>query len=314
MTTLTSHPHDRPATLLQRLQIPFQERESRHAVIGATACLACLAIMYASNLRHFVYTWSTDENYSHGFLVPLLSLYFAREALGRGPVTRRGGMAIGSVCLLVSVLLRLATVFVPVGIVGDAGFLIGLAGICAVIAGRDALFRLSFAIAFLAFMVPLPVALYSILASPLQRIVTQLGATLLTFLGIPVLCEGNMMTLPGGARMFVAEACSGMRQLTGFLALTTAVAYLSSRPAWYRAFVVASSIPIAMTANVLRVALTGWIMDRLDPRYASGQFHTIEGLLMMAVGLGLLALECAGLEILFSPSKAGSTQREEATL
>ena len=113
-----------------------------------------------------------------------------------------------------------------------------------------------------------------------------------------------MMTLPGGVRMFVAEACSGMRQLTGFLALTTAVAYLSGRPAWYRAIVIASSIPIAMTANVLRVALTGWIMYRLSPEYASGQFHTIEGLLMMAVGLGLLALECAGLEILFPATKS----------
>ena len=43
------------------------------------------------------------------------------------------------------------------------------------------------------------------------------------------------MTLPGGVQMFVAEACSGMRQMTGFLALTAAVAYLTTRPGWYRA-------------------------------------------------------------------------------
>ena len=287
--------------------------DRRDATIGAVACLAILGFMYLSNLRHFVDTWSTDENYSHGFLVPLLSLYFAREAMKRGPVIRRKGEVIGVAFLTLSVLLRLATIVVPVGIVGDAGFLIGLAGICSLIAGRDALVRFGFAIAFLAFMVPLPVALYTTLASPLQRIVSQLGASLLTTIGIPVLCEGNMMTLPGGARMFVAEACSGMRQLTGFLALTTAVAYLSQRPAWYRTILIMSSIPIAMTANVLRVTLTGCIMHLLDPKYASGQFHTIEGLLMMAVGLGLLALECSVLQMLMAPPRIAMSPEPAAS-
>src|SRR5205823_5933988 len=120
-------------------------------------------------------------------------------------------------------------------------------------------------------------ALYTAIASPLQLLVSRIASDLLNAVGIPVLCEGNLMTLPGGVHMFVAEACSGMRQLTGFLALTTAVAYLAGRPAWYRLVVVASSIPIAMTANIIRVVLTGVIMDRIDPRFASGTYHTAEG-------------------------------------
>jgi exosortase len=266
--------------------------------LGILGCSAALAVMYAANLRHFVFTWSSDENYSHGFLVPLLALYFGREARKRGPLREVGGQWIGMTLLVASVLARLATILVPVGMVGDVGFLLGIAGICGLLAGRDALRRYAFAIAFLLFMIPLPVALYTTLANPLQRIVSGLGASILTAMGIPVLCEGNLMTLPGDVRMFVAEACSGMRQLTGFLALTTAVAYLSRRPAWQRAILVASSIPIAMTANVLRVTLTGLIMFYLDPKYASGKFHTVEGLLMMAVGLGLLGLECSALTVL----------------
>ncbi|MDB5351169.1 MAG: eight transrane protein EpsH, putative exosortase [Planctomycetota bacterium] len=314
----------RPDSVLSEWQRLVSDSESRLALLGASLCGILLGLMYASNLMHFVQTWSTDENYSHGFLVPLLGLYFAREAMREGPLDRRGGQALGVGLLVVSVLARLATVLVPVGIVGDVGFLIGIAGICALMAGRDALKRYGFAIGFLIFMVPLPVALYSALASPLQMIVSRLGSSLLNVIGIPVLCEGNMMTLPGNVRMFVAEACSGMRQLTGFLALTTAVAYLSTRPGggssgggalagaaakgarnpypfWYRAALVVSSVPIAMTANVLRVTLTGVIMYHLDPSYASGKFHTLEGLLMMAVGLGLLGLECAALKTLTMP-------------
>ena len=280
--------------------------ERRSQLLGAALLSGLLGVLYAANLRHFVYTWSSDDNYTHGFLVPLLSLYFAREAARRGPIASGGGTVLGILLLTASILARLATVVVPVGLVGDLGFVLGVAGICALIAGRNALVRYGFAIGFLVFMLPLPVALYSTLASPLQLNVSHMGSVILNALGIPVLCEGNMMTLPGGTKMFVAEACSGMRQLTGFLALTTAVAYLSARPIWYRAVLVASSVPIAMTANVLRVTLTGVIMHRLDPRYASGNFHTVEGLLMMAVGLGLLGLECWALNAVCARSEVAA--------
>ena len=69
--------------------------------------------------------------------------------------------------------------------------------------------------------------------------------------GVPVLCEGNKMTLPGGLQMFVAEACNGMRQLNGFLALTTAMAYVTRQAVWYRIVIVISALPIALSANWL---------------------------------------------------------------
>jgi exosortase len=137
-------------------------------------------------------------------------------------------------------------------------------------------------------MVPLPVALYSRIASPLQLLASHLASMLMNIVGTPVLCEGNRLTLPGGTQMFVAEACSGMRQMTGFLALTTAVAYLNRRPAWYRVVLIFSAIPIALAANVARIVLTGYIMHFISPGYAFGTYHMIEGLLMM--GFSLLAL------------------------
>ncbi len=290
-TTAALAPESAPTTAS-----PASEARARLDPWGLAGSLGLLGLLYAANLRQFVNTWSTDANYSHGFLVPALAAYFAREASKQGPVPIRGGAAWGVSLILASILAHLATILVPVGIVGDLGFLLGLAGVVSLLLGGEALKRYRFPLAFLVFMVPLPVALYATLASPLQRLVSQFGAALLNGVGIPVLCEGNMMTLPGDVHMFVAEACSGMRQMTGFLALTTAVAYLSGRPAWYRAVLVLSSVPIAMTANVLRVMLTGVIMYHFDPKYASGEFHTFEGLLMMGVGLGLLALECAVLK------------------
>jgi exosortase len=163
--------------------------------------------------------------------------------------------------------------------------------------GRAALARYWFAFFFLVFMVPLPIALYSKIASPLQLLASKVASTVMNATGVPVLCEGNHMTLPGGVQMFVAEACSGMRQLTGFLALTAAVAYLAERPAWYRAIVVLAALPVALTANVARVVLTGYIMHFFNRDYASGAYHTLEGLLMMGLGLLLLNAVCMFLNL-----------------
>jgi exosortase len=264
----------------------------RGSWIGAVLCLGLFAGLFWANLLHFNWVWTTDENYSHGFLVPLISLYFANQVARRGAVPVTGGTSVGISLLLISLAGRLATIPVPIFFLADLSLLIGLAGLFALLCGTAALKRYWFAFFFLIFMVPLPYALYSKIASPLQLLASRVASTVMNASGVPVLCEGNKMTLPGGVQMFVAEACSGMRQMTGFLALTTAVAYLSTRPIWYRVVIILSALPIAMTANIARVLLTGYIMHFVDPQFALGAYHTLEGLLMMGLGLLLLNFEC----------------------
>ena len=297
--------------LLEVLSAAWRDPARKSQVLGGAASLMLLVVCFWSTLRDLVTTWSTDDNYSHGFLVPLLSLYFANEAARRGPVPLRGGQVLGTVLIAVALLGKLATILVPIGIVGGLSFLVGLTGVVAVCGGREAVKRYGFALAFLVFMMPLPIALYTMIASPLQMMVSKVSAVFMNLVGIPVLRQGNMMTLPGNVHMFVAEACSGMRQLTGFLALATAVAFLTSRPWWYRAMLVAASLPIAMTANVIRVVVTGFIMYRFDPSYASGSFHAVEGLVMMGLGLLMLGGFCSLLSWAF-PEGAGRGQVVEA--
>lgn len=281
------------ASLLHRVVAAFRGPDRWTAIVGA-ACVAALCWLYAPALVHLVWTWSKDENYGHGFLVPFLSFYFASEAFRRGPIPPSTRFdALSFVLILASIVGRLLTTLVPIGIIGDLSFILGLAGIVGLVAGRAALSRFRFALAFLIFMIPLPIALYTLIASPLQRIVSLIASGLLTAIGIPVLCQGNMMTLPGDVHLFVAEACSGMRQLTGFLALATAVAWLSPRPVWYRWTLVISSVPIALIANIMRVTLTAWMAYSVNEDLAGGWFHTVEGLLMMGVGLAMIAAECA---------------------
>jgi exosortase len=268
------------------------DSQLRGPCAGAVLCLGLFIVLFWANLGHFYHAWTVDENYSHGFLVPLISLYFANQVARRGVVPLDGGTTVGVLLLAISLTGRLATIPVPIFFLADISLLIGLAGLFALLFGAEALKRYWFAFFFLVFMIPLPVALYSKIASPLQLLASRVASTVMNASGVPVLCEGNRITLPGGVQMFVAEACSGMRQMTGFLALTTGVAYLSTRPIWYRLVIILSALPIAMTANIARVLLTGYIMHFLNPQFAVGTYHTIEGLLMMGFGLLLLNSEC----------------------
>ena len=294
-STRRREPEAKAGSILQMLLETSKSADGLGKMIGAAFCLAMLAGVFWTTLVHFVQVWSTDDNYSHGFLVPLISLYFADVAMRKGPIARSGGLGLGLFLLCFGILTKLATIAVPIGIFGDLAFLAALAGVCSLLLGASGLKRFSFAIGFLIFMIPLPVALYTAVANPLQLMVSHVSSNLLNGFGIPVLREGNSMTLPGGVKMFVAEACSGLRQLTGFLALTTATAHLSSRPVWQKLIMLSSAIPVAMFANIVRVLCTGLIMHWINPQYASGSYHTLEGLLMMGLGLAILGLESSAL-------------------
>ena len=268
------------------------ESKRRYLFIFILIYLCVFAYIFGDTFRHFYYVWTTDENYSHGFLVPLISLYFANRLAVNGSIPIRRGVWIGTLLLVLSLAVRLFTIPMPIPFLTDVALLIGLAGLFTLIMGAAALKHYWFAFFFLIFMIPLPIALYSNIASPLQLFASYVASALMNASGVPVLCEGNRMTLPGGLQMFVAEACSGMRQLTGFLALTAAVAYWTKRRAWYRAMIVLSALPTALSANIGRVMLTGYIMHFVNPQFAVGTYHTAEGLLMMAVGLLMLQAEC----------------------
>jgi exosortase len=293
-------------TLLAVFSQAVRNPAQRVTVIGGLICLTLYSIVFQDNLEHFYYAWTSDDNYSHGFLVPLLSLYFASQIVRRGPVEIQSGVLLGGILLGLALLVRLITIPLPIPFLGDLALLGGLAGMFTLILGIKALSRYWFVFFFLVFMVPLPIAMYSRIASPLQLLASRVASTVMSATGVPVLCEGNRMTLPGGVQMFVAEACSGMRQMTGFLALTAAVAYLTARPGWYRTIVVLAALPVALTANVARVVLTGYIMHFVNREYASGTYHTLEGILMMAFGLLLLNTVCSVLnQFCPSPSYRG---------
>jgi len=169
-------------------------------------------------------------------------------------------------------------------------FIVAIAGIVVLVGGPEALRWAWPAIGFLTFMLPLPYMVERKLGGELQSVATDASTFLLQLSGLPAVAEGNVI-LVDDLRLGVAEACSGLSMLLIFVALGVAFAAVVKRPLLDRAILVASSIPIALLANIVRITVTGALHVWVGSRIANLVFHDLAGWLMMPLALGLLWLE-----------------------
>jgi len=243
--------------------------------------------LYWPVLKALAVQWYDDPDYSHGFLVPLISAYFVwerREKLLALPVVPSlwgiGVLGFGLIMLLIgSVGVELYT--------QRTSLIMVLAGLVLLVLGREFLRVLVFPFVFLLFMVPLPAIVVNAVSFPLQMFAAKTAAFCLFNLGIPVLREGNVIML-ASTTLEVAEACSGIRSLQALLALGTVYAYFTQTVMWKRWALVLLSIPIAIAANAFRVSGTGVLAHYFGIEAAEGFYHTFSGWLIFVVAFALL--------------------------
>jgi exosortase D (VPLPA-CTERM-specific) len=251
-----------------------------------------------------VQQWAADGDYTHGFLILPLALYFVwndREGLARLPI-RSSWLGAG--------LLVLGLAMLVVGTVGAelflqrSSFVVVVAGLVWMLLGWEWLRALAFPIAFLLFMVPLPAIVMNAVAFPLQLFAAQTATFCLQAVGIPVLREGNVIAL-ADTTLEVAEACSGIRSLQALLALGAVYGYFTQRSTWKRWALLLVSIPIAIAANALRVSGTGFLAHYFGSEVAQGFYHSFAGWIVFVVAF-LMLLGCgAVLARIADPSGQG---------
>jgi len=259
-----------------------------HLVLAVLA----IGVAYASIVPGMVMDWYHDENYSHGFLVPLISGYFLWEKWPELKTARLQPSNAGLVVVVGSLLLLL------LGFVGREFFTMRsslvflLAGIILFWCGREVLRLTALPIAFLLFMVPLPYIVYDAMAFPLKLLVAKYSVLALKVMGITVLREGNIIMFPQTV-LEVADACSGLRSLMSLLALAVAVAFMTLKSPGKRLILIISALPIALVTNMFRVIATGVLAQYYGAGAAEGFFHEFAGLAVFAVAMVLLLAESA---------------------
>lgn len=182
-----------------------------------------------------------------------------------------------------------------------------LAGISLVFGGRQAI-RWSWpAIAFLAFMIPLPGFISGILSHPLQRVATISSVYVLQTIGISAIDQGNVIWLTEG-KIGVVEACNGLRMMVVFFAITVGAASVMKCPNWEKLLIAVSAVVIGMISNVTRIAATGIAFETGGQELADMIFHDLAGWLMMPLAMLLLFAELFILSRLFIEAPQGPLQ------
>ena len=251
------------------------------------AFAAALAWLYASVLRHLVGQWAHDPNYSHGFFVPLFSLFVIwseRDKLRKLPVEPS---ATGLLVVFFGVVVLAAGTLGAELFLSRFSLLLTIAGLVVVTFGWNFMRAIFFPWIFLLFMIPIPAIILNQITFPLQLLASKAAALTLPLMGVPVLREGNIIQLPAMA-LEVAEACSGIRSLMSLATLAIIYGYLLEPRTSIRMILAFASIPIAVLANSLRIIGTGLLVQYWDPDKAQGFFHEFSGWVIFVVSLIML--------------------------
>lgn len=267
----------------------LQRREvALPVVIGAVA----FGVLFAEPTVLLGRDWWNNPDAGHGLLLFPVSLWLAWKA---GIVdTPTPARAMGFATIVAAVLLRWTSGLAAELFTMRASMWGALVGIILFTAGWRQLRHWWLPLTLLLLSIPLPGVITNTLAIPLQFQASEFGTRLIEWRDIPVRQSGNVILIPG-QRLFVAEACSGLRSLTALIALGVMMGgmYLRTVPA--RLLLIVLAIPIAIVVNSVRIFLTAFLMYFVDPSLGRGFMHTSEGWALFVGALGLVAAVAAAL-------------------
>jgi len=265
------------------------------------AGLTIAIIAYWSGLAEAVSRWNSQEEYSHGFLIPLVTLYILWEKrhiinAAKGPPLWTGvWLILAAIGLFIIGEISALYLFI------QYSFVMVLIGLSMITVGRATRYTLA-PILILLFAIPLPYVIEVLLTAKLQLFSSWLGVQFIRLFQIPVFLEGNIIDL-GVYQLQVVEACSGLRYLFPLMSLGFIAAYFYQAPFWKRAVVFLATIPITILMNSFRIGVIGVLVDNWGISMAEGFLHDFEGWIIFMACAVILILLIFLLEV-FSKRKA----------
>ncbi|MFA5099977.1 MAG: exosortase/archaeosortase family protein [Candidatus Omnitrophota bacterium] len=238
---------------------------------------------------------AADSYYSHGFLVPLISLFIVwrmrcqLQAIKIAPDNR--GWWLFGLGIAAHMLSSLWQVYFTSGF----SLLFVIAGLVLIFGGKAFLRALRFPILFLISMLPLPMAVIAEMSFRLKLIAAQMAAFAVNHIGMAAVREGSVIKT-AHSYLVVEDPCSGIRSLIALISLGALMAYFSKLPRVKKMIVFASSLPIAIFANVLRIIVLTLASEMYGSEFATGAFHDAMGFAVFAISFFSLVLVSKSLE------------------
>jgi exosortase D (VPLPA-CTERM-specific) len=249
--------------------------------------LAILA--YWNGLAESVFRWGNQEEYSHGFLIPLVTLYILWEKSGLIKASIGPPLWSGLIVVLAAISIFIVGEISALFLLIQYSFVLLLIGLSMITIGRATKYT-AVPLLLLLFAIPLPYVIEVVLTAKLQLISSSLGVTFIRWFNIPVYLEGNVIDL-GVFQLQVVEACSGLRYLFPLMSLGFIAAYFYQAAFWKRSVVFLATIPITILMNSFRIGAIGVMVDNWGISMAEGFLHDFEGwIIFMACSVILVLL------------------------
>lgn len=261
--------------------------------------------LYGPILARLAQQWWSDPNFSHGFFVPIFSVFVLwqdRERLRAFPQSPSNW---GLPLMVVAAVMLILGVFGAENFMARVSLIVLLAGLVVFFLGWETLRATLFPLLFLILMIPIPAIILKPVTFDLQILASKLAAWSLPLCGVPVYREGNIINLPA-MPLEVAEACSGIRSLLSLTTLAIIYGYLVEKRIRIRVALALASVPIAVAANGFRIMGTGLLVQYWNPDKAQGFFHEFSGLVIFVVALLMLFALHIGITLLSGRKQASA--------
>ncbi|HLM55803.1 MAG TPA: exosortase/archaeosortase family protein [Pyrinomonadaceae bacterium] len=298
----------------------------RGTLVKPLLLAGAVAFAYWSVLTRLGRFWWTDENYSHGLLIPFVVgyiLWTGRErlaAIEKRPSTLWGAAAVAAALTALWAGAAGAELFMQ-----RTSLVLLLAGVVIYFWGWRLLRALVVPFVLLALSIPIPAVIFNKVAFPLQLFASRCAVWVMRALDITVLREGNVIELfplnsATTKKLEVVEACSGIRSLMTLVTLAVVFAYFTrpsdkgvgggrSRFSDLRSvLIVVAAVPIAIITNAARVSGTGVLARYYGTEVADGFFHSFSGWVVYIAAF-LLLFAFGWLLDRFAPGRRGGPPR-----
>lgn len=250
-----------------------------------------LGLVLHESLAEMGHIWTVKEEYSHGFFIPIISVYLIWVQRDKLTFTRDfKASLLGLAILVLGLLLFLLGGLATIRTIQHYAFIVAVVGIFAAAFGKQGLKTAWVPLAFLVFMVPFPEFIINNMSSKLQLISSWLGVEFIRACDIMVYLEGNVIDL-GGYKLQVVEACSGLRYLFPLASLSFLCAYLFKGPVWQKILLFLSSVPLTIFMNSFRIGVIGLLVNSWGTEMAEGFLHDFEGWAVFLLCMVLLFIE-----------------------
>lgn len=279
-------------------------RRSPLASFAPSVLLAGLTVWaFGPTLQQLWSAWSTQPDYSHGFLVPLAALLLCWVRRESFPTEGLSWSPAGLVLLVVAAVLRVMSGLWFIETIDGWALILWIGGCVWLLTGTRVARWAAPVIVFLLFAIPLPFRLEHTLSQPLQRIATLGSVWMLQLLGQPAFAEGNTIVL-GTHHLEVERACAGLRIFVGVVGIAYAWTLISSGTWLRRGLLLASSLVVAVVANIGRIVVTSLCFQYGSPEFAQRIAHDVAGWFMIPAALLLVAFVSWYLSKLFVETRS----------